>query len=712
MKAFLLSALCICMATQLFAQNDIVTTTPQDTTSNHDFQNDTIVQAVHIEDYIRHRGSGMIVAVKGNPEAKNKSTIEFLSVLPGVRGINIVGKADVAKVFVNGREMKLSPDELRRYLSGIRAEDVRQIQILPTHGAKYSADSRGGIIRIQLRSREEEQISGSAVVPLGLNTDNTSLSVSPSLSLNYLSKNLSSYTYASGNWLQDERRDESYSIGTGESLSQESSVTDRGFYNFTADQSLLWTVKDKHEIGFAVDGMAKPREWSTDKILGGNRIDQNIDLYRISGTLTYNWNYDDNGSTFGLTGDYQFTRNSFDQDYLYRQTQDEDGTDAVSDPIHELSNSVTDKHTWSVKADGDHFFGDDISDLSYGAFYLGMNARQDYNQFEIQDTYNFRERIYGAYVDFFTSLFDETIDFEAGIRYEGYHSVWSYLNPLSGRTDGKNTYNSFFPSASLSYMSDNGKSYTSLEYSRDTDRPVMAAYDPTVSRDADNVFSVSKSTLKPMIENDFSLTETLNNSHTFMLTYAWAKNLYDTYYAQYGDDIYSYDDNIGSYRKIELYVSSTFWIVKKWLRCRIDADGDYMKYFKTSEGDFGTWDAFLSGNLTLYLPKSWIIAASGNYMTPSVLPTEWCSGSVSLSAVIQKTFKDRYRLSLSASNIVSDRNIKTVSKVAGVNYTNLSRTYFRSVSLRFTYNFGSTKLNYVKRVRGNSEVRSRSSATK
>lgn len=643
MKTLVISAICLCLAGNIFAQNSVVpdgqnstsaaTTEPQDTTSYRDFDIDTISAAVHIEDYIKHRGSAITVAVKSNPEALGKSTLQFMTLIPGVNGLSIYGNRTPAAVYVNGRELKLSSDELARYLSNLKAEDVRQIQILPTHGVKYSADTKGGVIKIQLRSNEDRQYSGTFGLPVRLNDYDAAVTTNPSLNVNYMSRKLSSYSYVSANYMQNEHIDDTYTIGDedGAQTTDEES-TDRGYYAFTLDQSLIWNVADDHELGFAVNGFAKPKEWET-LASPASLMYQNTYLYTGGGTITYNWNYDDNGSSIGFTGDYLFRQDKYDEDY--RPT----GLD------RELTNNRTNKNTWSVKADGDHFFGDDISDLSYGAFYLGMNADQKYSQTYESDRFRFNEKLFGAYAEFYTAFFDESLEFDVGLRYEGYRADWTYRNPLlADRTNGKNSFDSLFPSVSLSYMTDNGVSYTSLEYSRDIDRPAMFEYDPTVYRDGDNVFSVGAPTLLPQFENSISLTETINNSHTFMLSYSWVKDIYDVVYHQDGDYIYQSEDNIGSSRKLELYADTRFWIVKNRLRAQFTADVDYTKYVNSEYGNLSTWNAYLMGTLALTLPKSWGHRRMGHLYDPHHSPNAVDIGQLEPQCLHNKGIRQQVHL--------------------------------------------------------------------
>ena len=55
----------------------------------------------------------------------------------------------------------MEPEQLLTYLRSLRAEEIQKIEVVPTTGADYDADSSGGIIRITLRKRRENGLDGS-----------------------------------------------------------------------------------------------------------------------------------------------------------------------------------------------------------------------------------------------------------------------------------------------------------------------------------------------------------------------------------------------------------------------------------------------------------------------------------------------------------------------------------------------------------------------
>lgn len=97
------------------------------------------------------------------PSMMNKDAAEVLKLAPGVwvdrKGISINGMSGT-KVFVNERELRYTGEELADYLRNLRSSDIARVEVVPQAGARFSADSKGGVIRIVLRKQLENGLNG------------------------------------------------------------------------------------------------------------------------------------------------------------------------------------------------------------------------------------------------------------------------------------------------------------------------------------------------------------------------------------------------------------------------------------------------------------------------------------------------------------------------------------------------------------------------
>jgi iron complex outermembrane recepter protein len=97
----------------------------------------------------------------------NSSTnaYEVLEKTPGIvvdqDGNAYLSSATPATIFINGREMRMSAEDLAALLKNLPANSVSKIEILRTASAKYDAASSGGILNIVLKKGAKLGSSGS-----------------------------------------------------------------------------------------------------------------------------------------------------------------------------------------------------------------------------------------------------------------------------------------------------------------------------------------------------------------------------------------------------------------------------------------------------------------------------------------------------------------------------------------------------------------------
>lgn len=663
------------------------------------YDNVNQVDAIVVQaNFIKRRGADYTVSLRNNPVAVNRNALEFMSTLPGVNGLSINGKG--SDLYVNGRLIHLPPDEQLKYLSGLRAQDVENITIIPSGGARYSASHRGGVIRITLRRGDDKLFSGSVTVPLNVNSENGFISTSIPLTLNYTSPKFASYTFVSPCYLQNEQTENTYYLKN--QTDKQSSL--RSFYAINADQSFVYDINKKHSLGFALNAFIKPNERTIsngvstseqDNIIQTNVLNNRTSYYSYGGVATYQYNFGPRGSFLHISGDYLYSKDGNQQSY----TSSESG--------NEFTISNTEKGTYTIDATSDINFKDDKSALSVGLQYLKMDARQNYSQAGASNSkFLYDEQIYSAYAQFNTSFVDDLLNLSVGLRYEGAGIEWAFTDVEAGRKDSKERFNNLFPSASFTYNMSQ-KSYLTLDYERSISRPGMWEYNPVVYRESDNVYSVGASHLLPKFENALSLTQTINQKHTVALSYIWNNNLYDNVYKSDGDATYITSENCGSVQGFRLFANTKFMIIDKWLEAMSSVSVNYSDFSHSTYGRTKSWDGKISALLALRLPKKFIIYVMGEYNTPSTTPIYHMTSIWGMDAGIIKAFGQRLRLELTGNNILYSRGMTTTSRQADVYFRNYNRSYFQRISLSLVYNFGSSKLSQVKRAQINSKTQER-----
>lgn len=83
------------------------------------------------------------------------STLEVLEKTPGLfvdqDGYIFLNSATPAVVYINGREQRLSPQDIASILRSLPPSNIQKIEILRTPSSKYDASSSGGIVNVVLK---------------------------------------------------------------------------------------------------------------------------------------------------------------------------------------------------------------------------------------------------------------------------------------------------------------------------------------------------------------------------------------------------------------------------------------------------------------------------------------------------------------------------------------------------------------------------------
>lgn len=84
--------------------------------------------------FVQYKADRMIVSVEHSKLLKARSLSNILNLIPGVNydgegGITIMGNG--IKIYENGKLVRLSGAQLKRYLSSLRGNDIKNLELLP-----------------------------------------------------------------------------------------------------------------------------------------------------------------------------------------------------------------------------------------------------------------------------------------------------------------------------------------------------------------------------------------------------------------------------------------------------------------------------------------------------------------------------------------------------------------------------------------------------
>lgn len=433
---------------------------------------------------IDRKADRLVFNITNSVASQGMDGAEALATTPLVKvdensGISIVGKSGVA-VMINDRILHLSSAELVAYLKSLRSENIEKIEVITAPPAKYEAEGNSGLINIVLRKNQNLGWSGSLTTSL---QQQTYTATSNSATINYQNEKLRSSLKLRQN-KNEKHSYENYRIEGIEGLKSKDDRRDFGD-GLGANLSLDYQLGKKSNVGFIYDYG-----------LGHSNMDiMNTSDYFQNGTYTntlltnaehratgkqhtvstyYDVKFGKLDHKLSITGNY--FSNSPETTIDFTTTENSGARSIVRSP------SLVDYKIYSGQADlilpyqfakvetGVKFTNfDNNSEISYQDLKNGNYVTDP----EKSNVFKYNEKNYAAYVSFEKS-FNEKWSAKAGLRYE-YSTVNG--NSLTSGQQIDNSYGKFFPTAYISYKSNENHTF-SLNYSKRINRPGFRAINP------------------------------------------------------------------------------------------------------------------------------------------------------------------------------------------------------------------------------------------
>lgn len=469
-----------------------------------------------------------IMQVNNNiPSLMNKDATEILQLAPGVwiddSGISINGTTGT-KVFINNREIKLTPKELTDYLRNYRSSDIARVEVIPQAGAEYSADSKGGVIRIILRKRLENGINGN--IALRTTHGNYYEQYRPSATLNALVGKWTWNTSFSGsipvkskgdmmeNRFYPDRKDDYFQART-DMDNDPSSYMGRlgGIFEIDHRNSLgaelsYWSNKDKTLSRTETTGFLNGSDINSLSNYNQKEKDKNF-----SATVNYIYQLDTLNSTFKIIVDYTNKKTTGDNSYhsLFQTSY------ATVDSIY-ASNSHSDYEIYTADAMLDKQFKNSAR-LTAGARYLRNNVNTSslyesyYNSIwnpleEYSYSLDYAENIGAAYLTFSTKY--GSLKLLTGLRAEYTHT--------SGKNGFSKNYFDLFPSLNLTYSFNPMQTFMLIgQYGRKIERPNFWHLNSNRIQYSDYSYIIGNPQLRPTYINQISLTAVYKYRYTLTI---------------------------------------------------------------------------------------------------------------------------------------------------------------------------------------------------
>ncbi len=485
---------------------------------------------------IERKVDRLVFNVENSVSAAGGDALDALMVTPGIRvqndKISIIGKSGLS-VMVNDRLMQLSGDDLINYLRSVPVSDIKNIEVITTPPAKYSAEGNSGIINISLKKAKNNSWNSTfntsyrqgfyGMGSIGGLFNYQKNKVALSTSINYLN----------GAYFSEENASVFYPENTWYNHNRYKNYSD----NLNLRVSLDYEITKRWTTGFQYIGnLSNPNvsERLNTDILGFSGQKANLyttGLNRRDNDLTsLNWHSKIDLDTLGrkLNIDFDFFnyKAGNNRDYYTKTTGS--FINGINDGDVFVNNTSLQKiNNYSIQFDIEHPLK--WMKLNYGSrlsFSTTNNNitlnRISENKIEL-DAFRYKEDVQAVYVSGNKSFADGIWDVQLGIRAENTQTDGTSRS-LNETT--KNNYLKFFPTAYVKYKPNKKHTY-SLNYSRRIYRPAFGQLNPFKWYSNDFAYSTGNPSLMPVFVDNLEFN------------YSYKDHLQTTLY-------YSYDSNNSS----------------------------------------------------------------------------------------------------------------------------------------------------------------------
>ena len=655
------------------------------------------------------------VNVDGSPSATGMNALDLMRRMPGLTvdqngNISMQGKQGVL-VLIDDKPTYLSPEQLADYLKTIPADEVTQVELMTQPPAKYDAAGNAGIVNIKRKRIRKSGWTGIAtltagegVYPYGLGT------ALINFKRNKLNLSLSADEHkATGfaDWKEDQRMTDPQT-GALMSLASMHSSSLEHFSIASARLTADYDINDKASIGASLKGGYHTNSFADNVYASTLNLPAN--------TMTYNTIYSPEGfirKDLYANAYYSYKINkarsiNFNADYIsylnspYQQINSANydaQMQPLANPLLLHSHQPTLINVYSLKGDYTDTLGDGTKlEAGFKSSLVNTDNNAQFSIYQnsawITDTtrtnrFAYKENINALYIDADKTINDKW-EVKLGLRAENTNAQGKQQVHDQLFTKG---YVSLFPTAYISYKADSNNQFE-LNYGRRIDRPNYQSLNPFIFYSFQYNYSVGNPYLQPQFTNSIELKHSYKNM--IITTLAASSTTGEITDVLVADNtagvVHTTQDNTGINKTVSLSVLFNKDLYKWW---SMNASGSvfYMNYsgvLNTSNITNEGTGYVVSLTNQFNFQKDWKAELVGYYVgryvqsvIATVLPTAFISlgvsKKISKASTIKMSVEDPFYFSWARQQ----------NALPGLYTSTTFRYSTRSVSLAYTYNFGS-----------------------
>jgi hypothetical protein len=676
---------------------------------------------------IERKVDRLIFNVENSISASGGDAMVALKITPSIRVQNdkiiMIGKSGMG-VMVDDKLIQLSGDDLVNFLKTISSDNIKNIEVITTPPAKYSAEGNSGLVNIKLKKAKKNSWNASinsacrqatyATGSIGSNFNYQKNKISIFTNINYSNGasaplETSKIYYPNQLWSNNsQRKDFNNSIG--------------------GRIGIDYKISKKLAIGIQYLGSnSKPNINENNLTTINNNTSATSSFIKTdaenfrennSNSLNYHTIYDVDSLGTKISADFDYFKYTGSNNRIFKSNSLNPNNNIIPNTYFSANNgSENNLVNYSAKIDVEMPLK--IINLSFGGKLSYTKNNSDFIYFNLtsgspiydpaqSNQFKYDENIGALYISG-TKKINDKWETQAGLRMESTNTKGISIT-LNQKNN--NNYVRFFPTAYITYLPNENNTF-SLNYSKRINRPSFFSLNPF--RWYDNPYSYAEGnpflqasyshniefsyTLNQNLENKFYYSRT-NNGYTQLTTVDIKTNIQATKYENFFDT-----------QVLGLSESYTFNRVKCWESINtidLSFSKSESKNDITNKKRLG-FNSYFTTNNTITLNKN-IILNLNFWLNPrGVADLDIITNSNQLDASIKLFFMDKnLQLSIIGNDILSSNRPSyiTISNNINQEYKNYYDNRFLTISL--IYKLGSNKVKVEKRDFGNEDEKNRS----
>lgn len=498
------------------------------------------------------------------PQLNNGNVLEGIKKLPGLVSTDIAGmmyQGKVLDVYLNGRPLNITSNELNSFLEGMPANSVDRIEVITQPGAEFPATSGGAIMNIITNKNANKYLTATYSGNYSFtNYDKFRSRTSNSLNLNARNKIFGWQLNIGQNY-----RESMLTTNQNDLLRSNTDRYGRGYFaksgltfDLGDDRLLLnydiyhnnndnYTLSDGEGAEKVTIPNTNPEQfYYRDFIFDASDAAHTLNT-RQEAVVTYQKRFDDKAQKLDFQFGYTKSDSKFDQDNIFRRGTFYNPEEAFSFTAGNVLSNKSDMRIANFKVD----YSQPLKILDGGKVSLGgLYENQDFDT-ESRGLTNleYKRQTTATYLEFQAKL--KKFDFILGTRAENYD-----ISGVTRVLDSTNTvvqkdlipFNKFklFPNASVQYNLMN-QVYVAANYNKKISLPSISALNPNnTTFQGPNTQVTGNPNLQPTIFDNYELKVSAFDYAFIGYSVSSAKNQVAQIIRKDGKNLYNEQVNISN----------------------------------------------------------------------------------------------------------------------------------------------------------------------